>query len=258
MSFLRELIEHHELLYFLTLKEVRIRYKQSIIGVGWALFMPVASMVIFTFVFTRVATLATDVPYPVFSYCGLLPWNLFAQGIATSTRSLVANINLVTKVYMPRIAFPIAAVLSKIPDFFVGFVFVLVLMKYYEISFPWTMLWLPVILSVQLLFTLGLSFLLSMGHLYYRDVDFVMQVVIQLWMYVTSVLYPLKSSDPTLQFFINLNPMTPVIDAYRDVLLRGSSPRFDTFVPAALCSVGVFLLGAYLFRKFEFQFAEYI
>ena len=255
---LREVVEYWELFYYLTLKEIKIKYKQSIIGIGWAIFMPLVSMVIFTFIFTKIAKVETDVPYPIFAYCGLLPWQLFAQGLGTATKSLVANTNLVTKVYLPREVFPFAAVMAKLIDFAIGFVFVIVLMWYYHIPVTWTIVFFPVVLFVQIIFTLGLSFFLSMGNLYFRDVDYIMQVIIQLWMYVTAVVYPLKVSDPKLQMILNLNPMTPIIDGYRDVILRGQLPSLHVFGPVVALSLALFLTGWYLFHKFEFQFAENI
>lgn len=255
---LREVVDYWELFYYLTLKEIKIKYKQSIIGIGWAIFMPLVSMVIFTFIFTKIAKVETDVPYPIFAYCGLLPWQLFAQGLGTATKSLVGNTNLVTKVYLPREVFPFAAVMAKLIDFAIGCVFVIFLMWYYHIPVTWTIVFFPVVLFVQIVFTLGLSFFLSMGNLYFRDVDYIMQVIIQLWMYVTAVVYPLKVSDPKLQMFLNLNPMTPIIDGYRDVILRGQLPPLQTFGPVVALSLALFLIGWYLFHKFEFQFAENI
>jgi ABC-type polysaccharide/polyol phosphate export permease len=254
----KEIVDYWELFYYLTMKEIKIKYKQSIIGVGWAIFMPLVSMVIFTFIFTKIARIETDVPYPIFAYCGLLPWQLFAQGLGSATKSLVGNSNLLTKVYLPREVFPFAAVMAKIVDFGVGFVFVFLLMWYYRIPLAWTIIFFPLVLFVQIIFTLGLSFFVSMGNLYFRDVDYIMQVVIQLWMYVTAVVYPLKVSNPNLQTILNLNPMTPIIEAYRDVLLRGQLPPFNVFLPVAALSVGLFLFGWLLFHKLEFQFAENI
>ena len=255
---LHEIMEGRELFYFLTLKEIRVKYKQSIIGIGWALLMPLISMVIFTVIFTRVAKVETDVPYPIFVYCGLLPWQLFAHGLGTATKSLVANSNLVTKVYLPREVFPFAAVVSKIVDFAIGFTFVFVLMWYYQIPIVWTIVFLPIILLVQLMFTLGLGFFASMGNLYFRDVDYLMQIGIPLWMYLTAVAYPLEVSDERLQAVLNLNPMTPIVNAYRDVLLRGKIPSLSEFGLVALVSISLFLMGWYFFHRREFRFAEFI
>jgi len=255
---LNEIIEYRELFYYLTLKEIKVKYKQSIVGIGWALFMPLISMVIFTFIFTRVAKVETDVPYPIFVYCGLLPWQLFAQGLGTATKSLATNSNLVTKVYLPREVFPFAAVVSKIVDFAIGFTFLFFLMWYYQIPIFWTIVFLPIILLVQLMFTLGLGFLTSMGNLYFRDVDFLMQIGIQLGMYVTAVAYPLEVSNETLQALLNLNPMTPIINAYRDVLLRGRIPSFSEFGLVAVLCISLFLIGWYFFHRREFRFAEVI
>lgn len=255
---LNEVMEYRELFYYLTLKEIRVKYKQSIIGIGWALLMPLVSMVIFTFVFTRVAKVETDVPYPIFVYCGLLPWQLFAQGLGTATKTLVGNSNLVTKVYLPREVFPFAAVVSKVLDFAIGFTFVFVLMWYYEFPIVWTIVFLPIILLVQLMFTLGLSMFTSMGNLYFRDVDYLVQIVIQLWMFVTAVAFPVEVSDARLQAVLNLNPMTPIVNAYRDVLLRGRIPSLSEFGLVALLSISLFLLGWYFFHRREFRFAEFI
>lgn len=255
---LNEIVEYRELFYYLTLKEIRVKYKQSIIGIGWALLMPLISMVIFTFIFTRVAKVETDVPYPIFVYCGLLPWQLFAQGLGTATKTLVGNTNLVTKVYLPREVFPFAAVASKLVDFAIGFSFVFILMWYYQIPVLWTIVFLPIILLVQLMFTLGLGLLASMGNLYFRDVDYLLQIGIQLWMYVTAVAYPLEVSNARLQLALDLNPMTPIINAYRDVLLRGKIPPLSEFGLVALLSVSLFLMAWYCFHRREFRFAEFI
>jgi len=264
-----ELIRYRELLYSLTLREIRVRYKQSFLGVLWALFVPLSMMLIFTFVFTRALKIEgrldlDGMPYAVFAYLGLLPWTFFSASLTGAVNSLVANQGLVTKVYCPREAFPIACVASSAFDLLIASTLLLGIIGYFHFYSEWTftlyasILFVPVVFVVQIMFTLGLAFLLSMGNLFYRDVRYLFSVGIYLWMFVTSVIYPLESSNPFYSFLISLNPMTPLIGAYRDCIIGGQIPWNGSFLYAATVAVAFFFGAWALFHRTEPKFAEYI
>ena len=264
-----ELIRYRELLYSLTLREIRVRYKQSVLGILWALFVPLSMMLIFTFVFTRALKFEGKLdlggmPYAVFAYLGLLPWTFFSSSLSGAVNSLVANQTLVTKVYCPREAFPIACVASSAIDFAIASTLLVGIIGYFHFFGGWhfslhaTVLFLPVVILVQVMLTIGLAFLLAMGNLFYRDVRFIFAVVIYLWMFVTSVIYPLQGSKPLYQMMINLNPMTPIIVAYRQCIVHGNWPMDGNFLYAGAVAMVMFLGAWVLFHRLEPKFAEYV
>ena len=255
---LRELCQCRELLVELAFRDLRIRYKQTLLGMAWAVFTPLCMMVIFTQVFSRVAKIDTgDIPYPIFVYCGLLPWQFFASCMKGSVESLTRNSKLVTKIYFPRGVFPLAQVISSGVDFAVAATVLVGLMAWYGYWPQTTVLFLPVVLIVQLLFTAGLGFILSMGNLFYRDVKYIFEVVLLLWMFVTSVVYPIKLQTQWA-WLLALNPMTPIINAYRDVLLVGQLPDPAGFAYAAGVALLVAVGGLWWFHETEYLFAEHI
>jgi homopolymeric O-antigen transport system permease protein len=254
---LSEQIEYRELLYQMTMRDLLIRYKQAIMGFGWAIFMPLVNTAVFTVIFTRVTELETPVPYPVFAYSGLLAWNFFASSLRFSVTSLTGNAVLVTKVYFPREIFPFSAVAVCAVDFAVGSLVLVALMLYYQVGVTTAILWLPVIIAIQVLFTAGIALMISMANLFYRDIKYLFEVVITVWMFATSVVYPLDRIGGVLGQVIAWNPMSPIIDAYRNVVLFGVSP------PAALWWAGAvsgltLIVGWVFFHRAEFQFAENI
>ncbi len=265
---LTRLVRHRNILWNLALREIRVRYKQSVLGVVWALFIPLAMMLTFAFVFsrlTRVAdSFATTMPYPVFLYIGLLPWVFFAQSINTATGSLVANRSLVTKIYFPREVFPLSAILSCLFDFVLASAVLVGLIVYYHALTPWefhlhaTILWLPVVFAVQLAFTAGLALWVSLANLFFRDVKYLVAVALQLGMFLTNVIYPLPAGDPLVSTLINANPMTPIIGSYRRCLIDGLAPEAVPFLSATIISVLVLATGWRLFRGTEHKFAECI
>jgi len=253
---IREQIEYRELLVRITARDMTLRYKQTIMGFGWAVFMPLLNTAIFSVIFTRVAPLDVGVPYPVFAFCGLLAWNWFASSLRFAVTSLTSNSNLVTKVYFPREILPFSAVAVAAVDFAVASVVLVALLAWYHIVPGWTVLWLPAVCAVQLLFTIGVALLVAMGNLFYRDVKYLFEVVIAVWMFGTSVVYPVGRVGGRLGLLLALNPMTHVIDAYRAVLLDGSAPAAGAF--AATAVVAAITCGAawLLFHAAEFRFAE--
>src|SRR5688500_1885681 len=245
----REQREYVELLYALVRRDLSLRYQNSFMGFGWAVFAPLLQMLIFSVVFTRVVPLETDSPYPVFAYVGLWSWNLFAASLRFAGTSLTANPNLVTKVYFPREILPFSAVLVSLFDFAVASTVLGLLMWYYGIDVGWSIVFIPVIVLVQLAFTAGLALLVSMAHLSYTDVKHIFELVLTVWMFATAVLYPVERIGGTLGRVLQLNPMTPIIDAYRDVLLRGTLPEAAPFAAAAAVAVLTFLASWILFHR---------
>jgi ABC-2 type transport system permease protein/lipopolysaccharide transport system permease protein len=251
-----ELIDYRELLVELTKSDIVVRYKQAVMGVAWAFFMPLAHTLVFTVIVRRVARVETGLPYPLFAYCGLLAWHFSASSWRFAATSLTSNISLITKVYLPREVFPFSAVLVALVDFAVGAVPLIGLMVYYRITPTATLAFLPVILLVHVMFTAAIALVLAMANLYYRDVKYLFEIAVTLWMFASSVVYPVEQIGGPLGAVLRANPMTPVIDAYRDVLLRGQLPEAVPFASAAAVAVIALGLAWNAFHAAEFSFAE--
>lgn len=265
---LHELWHYRHLLVSLTVRELRIRYKQSLLGIGWAICVPLSMMLIFTFVFTRavnvVGAMNIDIPYALFAYTGLVSWAFFAGGLNSAVNSLVNNRSLVTKVYFPREVLPMSAIGSALIDFFVASAVLVGLIAYFHLFTEWNftpstaILFLPLVLVVQIMFMTGLALLLSMANLFYRDVRQVFTVILQLWMFATNVVYPLTPDDSLIGRLVALNPMTPVIGAYRDCLVEGRLPDAGPFIYAAIVAASLLVFGWTCFQQASFKFAERI
>jgi lipopolysaccharide transport system permease protein len=267
---LRRLSAYRELTWMLTWRDIRVRYKHSMLGAAWAVIPPVMMMGIFTFVFGTVSQLDpqtltghASLPYSLFALSGLVPWTFFANSLQAATISLVSNRQLITKIYFPREVFPIAAVGSAFIDFLISTVVLIAFALFvhfrggpWRFELGWAMLCLPIVVLVQLAFTIGLGLLLSMANLFYRDVGFLFRSFIQLWMFVTCVVYQLEPAAKWKQAVIQLNPMTPIIRAYRDCLLMNRNPFDWNFIQASFISVGILALGWLWFSRREFDFAE--
>jgi ABC-type polysaccharide/polyol phosphate export permease len=254
-----EILRSRELLTELTLRELRIRYKQTALGALWAVFTPVLMMLLFSTVFARIAKIDTGaVPYAIFVYCGLLPWQFFASSVKNATESLTRNNRLVTKIYLPREVFPLSNVFSSLVDFCVASLVLVGLMAWYRFAPPvGGLIWLPAILCVQLAFTIGLSLLLSMSNLFFRDVKYVLEVGLLVWMFATSVVYPINPEQiGGWGWLLLLNPMTPIVDAYRQALLYGHAPSPVGFTYAATIAAAAFVYGLKWFHEAEYLFAE--
>ena len=253
---LTEQAEYRELLVQMTRRDLLLRYKQTVMGFGWAVFMPLINTAVFSVIFTRVAPIDVGVPYPLFAYCGLLAWNLFATSLRFSVNSMTANVALVTKVYFPREIFPFSSILVCLVDFAVGSTVLFALMAYYGVGpTPWLLL-LPVVMLVHVVFTAAVGLFLAMANLFYRDVKYLFEVAITVWMFTTSVLYPVELIGGRMGTLAMLNPMTPIINGYRDVLLFGRSPFGGPFLLAALLSVICLAVAWVVFHRAEFRFAE--
>lgn len=250
--------QYRELLWQMVRRDLLLRYKQSVMGFGWAIFMPLVNTVIFSVVFMRVAPKDVGMPYPLYAFTGLLAWNLLASALRFSTTSLVSNTNLVTKVYFPREIFPFSSVIVSAVDTAVGAILLIAFMLYYRVHITSAILFLPAVVIVQLAFTSGVALLLAMGNLFYRDVKYLFEVAITAWMFLTSVLYPIGELKGWMGTILRLNPMTPIIDAYRDVLLLGRLPATEPFLIVSALSLGILAIGWLTFHRAEFQFAENI
>lgn len=251
-----ELRDYRELLYMMTRRDLMLRYRHTVMGFGWAIFMPVINTIVFTLIFRKVAKIETDVPYPVFSYCGLLPWNMFATSLKTGINSLFTNKGLLTKVYFPREVFPFSTMLVGVVDFVVGLSVLAVLMIWYRIPLSTSALFLPILLAVQIMFTAGLCMFLAPANLYYRDVKYILDVLVTVWMFATPVLYPTRHVEGPLGVLLQMNPLAPIIDGYRAILLRGELPAAIPFAGAAVLSLIIFTAGWIVFHRTEYTFAE--
>ncbi len=258
---LRELWQYRELLYFLTWKNVLVRYKQAVLGVLWAVLNPVITMVVFTILFNKVLGVGSGsygLPYAVFTFTGLLPWNLFAGSLSSAGASLVGNANLITKVYFPRLVIPSSAVLSTLPDFLIGFVVLVVLMAVYQVPPTWNVVFLPFFVLLALVTALGVSLWLSALYVLYRDVQYIIPFLVQLWFFATPVFYPTsKIPSGWASVVYNLNPMTGVVGGFRWALLGQQAPSSMFWLSAAM-SLVVFVGGLYYFRRMEDTFADVV
>ena len=247
--------EFRELLVRMTERDLLLRYKQTVMGFGWAIFMPLVNTAIFSVIFTRVAVIDVGGPYPVYAFCGLVAWNFFSSALRFSVTSLTSNPSLVTKDYFPREIFPFSAVLVSLVDFAVSALVLGALMLYYRIDVGWPLLLLPVVVAGQVIFTLAAALLVSMANLFYRDVKYLFEIVIAVWMFATSVVYPIGRVGGRLGAVLALNPMTHLFDAFRAVLLERRPPGTAFFVTVAASLV--LFCGAWVaFHLSEFDFAE--
>jgi lipopolysaccharide transport system permease protein len=255
---LREQIDYRDLLYQMTLRDLLLRYKQTVMGVAWAIFMPLINTAVFSVIFTRVAKIETPVPYPLFAFCGFLVWNYFSGALRLAVLSLTGNSNLVTKIYFPREIFPFSVILVSLVDFLVGSSVLVALMAYYRVSLTPAILFLPVVVVVLVAFTAGMALILAMANLFYRDVKYLFEVVIMVWMFATSVVYPIENVGGRLGTLLALNPMSQIIEAFRAVVLYGHLPAAGPFAATAVCAFAVLAIGWHMFHQAEFTFAENI
>jgi len=255
----RQLLKTRDLVWAWTVRTLRGRYQQSALGWFWAIVQPVASVAIFAVVFTRIVPVDTSgVPYILFSYAAVVPWTLLASSLTDMAMSLVQNMNLVGKIYFPREALPIAALLARLADFGISLILLVVLVIVYGIPVsPLGLLFLPIIFLIQLALILGLGIGSAALNVFYRDVDPLLRLIIQIWFYASPILYPVSLVPEKWQWLYFLNPMAGIIAAYRDVLIYNTMPG-DYLLPAALISFGILALGYWFFKRVEFQFADII
>ncbi len=256
---LKEVINYHELLTQIALREIKVRYKQTGLGIVWAILQPVSLMVIFTLFFGKFAKIPSEgIPYPIFYYSALLPWQYFSTSLSFAIPSMVTNRQLVTKIYFPREIFPLSSILAALVDFGIASLIFIVMMFIYHIHFtPYLLLIIPV-LFIQIIFTLGVCFFASAINVYYRDVRHALPLLIQLWMFASPIIYPLSMVPEHLRRFYLLNPMAGIIDSYRRIIVKGLPPDLFAISLAAVISIVIFFLGYRYFKNIEMSFADVI
>jgi len=256
---MRDLWEYRELVYFLVWRNVKIRYKQTALGASWAIIQPFMTMLVFSLFFGRLAKVPSDnVPYPIFSFAGLVPWTFFANSLSLASNSLIGSAHLITKVYFPRLAIPIATVLSGVVDFAVAFLMLLVMMMYYGITPMWRMLWLPLFLLLTLVTALGVSLWLSALSVEYRDVQHVMPFILQFWLFATPIAYSSSLLSEPWRTVYGLNPMVGVVEGFRWALLGTNTAPGPIIIVSSLAALIVLVGGAFYFRRMERTFADIV
>lgn len=257
---LRDLWTYRELIYFLTWRDIKVRYKQALLGVAWAILQPILTMVIFSVILGVLLNVPTDngVPYPVFSFVALLPWQLFANALQRTSASLVGNANLLTKVYFPRLVIPISAVGAGLVDFAISFLVLIGLMLFYKIQPTWNILWLPLLVLLALLTAIAVGLWLAALNVQYRDVQHMVPFVIQAWFYASPVVYS-ASIIPSArwQLVYALNPMAGVIQGFRWALLGTQAPDALLSVSGAVVAL-LLVSGLYFFKRMERTFADIV
>jgi lipopolysaccharide transport system permease protein len=256
---LGELWEYRELLYFLTWRDIKVRYKQTMLGAAWAIIQPLFTMVVFSLFFGRLAKIPSDgVPYPIFSFTGLVPWTLFAYGLSQSSNSLVASANLIRKIYFPRLVIPIASLLSGVVDFLIAFVVLLGMMVWYGILPGLNALWLPLLVLLALVTSLGVGLWLCALNVQYRDVKYVIPFLTQFWMFATPIAYPSSLLSEPWRTVYGLNPMVGVIEGFRWALLGTATRPGPMLAVSSVAAVVLLITGALYFRRMERNFADLV
>ena len=256
---LKEIWTFRELLYFFVWRDIKVRYKQTVLGISWAVLQPLITMVIFSIVFGKLAKISSDgAPYPIFSYAGLLPWQLFSRAISDSTASLINNQNMVTKVYIPRIIFPLSTSLSGLVDFCIALLIFFGLMIFYSIIPTWKFLFLPVLIFLALFTSMSVSLWLSALSVRYRDIKFITPFLIQVWFYATPVVYPTTLIPEKWQWLYSLNPMTGIVDGFRWVLYGQVPPTNNLLFLSIGVVIVLWVTGLIFFQRMELTFADII
>jgi lipopolysaccharide transport system permease protein len=254
----RDLWAYRELLYFLTWRDVKVRYKQTVLGAAWAILQPLLTMLIFTLLFGRLAGIKTDVPYPIFAYTGLVVWTFFANAVTNSGNSLVGSAHLITKIYFPRMIVPAGAVAAGLVDFALAFLVQIGLMIYYRVQPGWTLLMVVPLIVLTTMLALGVGMWLSALNVKYRDVRYAVPFLIQLWMFVSPVIYPVSMLNGKLRWAVMLNPLTGIIQNFR-VAIFGNQPfEWKSLGISTAITMAVLIYAAFSFRRMERRFADIV
>jgi lipopolysaccharide transport system permease protein len=256
---IRDIWAYRELLYFLVWRDLKVRYKQTVLGALWAIIRPFLLMVIFSVFFGKLAKIPSEgIPYPIFAYAALLPWSYFAQSLNACNNSIVGNSHLITKVYFPRLIIPISSVLSGLVDFSISFSILLVMMFYYHIIPTLAALLLPFLILMALATALGAGLWLSALNVRYRDIRYVISFLIQFWFFATPVVYPSSLVPGIWRFFYSLNPMVGVVEGFRGALLGKGQVIGATFMVSMIVIICLLITGTLYFRRMEKEFADVV
>lgn len=257
---LSEVWEYRELLYFLVWRDIKVRYKQTVLGAAWAIIQPFFTMVVFSVFFGRLAKMPSDgIPYPIFSYAALVPWSFFSHGLTQASNSLVGGARLIRKVYFPRLTMPIATVLSGIVDFALAFIVLLGMMLAYDIVPTVNTLWLPLFLLLALITSLGTGLWFSAMNVQFRDVRYAVPFIAQFWMFATPIAYPSSLiENPLLRTLYGINPMAGVVEGFRWALLGTDTAPGPITIVSCLAALALLVSGAFYFRRMEKTFADVV
>jgi len=256
---LRDLWQYRELLYFLTWRDIKVRYKQTVLGAAWAIIQPFFTMVVFSLFFGQLAKVPSDgIPYPIFSYAALVPWTFFANGLNQSSNSLVGSANLITKVYFPRLVVPLSAVISGVVDFVLAFAVLLGMIAFYGRWPTSAVIWLPLLLLLALVTALGVGLWLSAMNVQFRDVRYAVPFLIQFWMFATPIAYPSSLLAQPWRTIYALNPMVGVVEGFRWALLGIQTSPGPVIIVSALAALATLVSGAFYFRRMEKTFADVV
>lgn len=256
---LKGLWQYRELLYFLIWRDVKVLYKQTAIGAGWAVLQPLATMAVFTIIFGALAKIPSDgLPYPIFAYTALLPWTYFSQAVTRSGTSVVGDANLISKVYFPRLLVPLSAALAPLVDFAIAFVLLLGMMAWYGIVPTAATLALPVVFVLAIVTAMAVGLWLSALNVLYRDVRHAIPFLLLLWMYASPIAYPVSLVPERWRALYGLNPMVGVIEGFRWALLGGAGHDLSTIMTSAIAVVILFVGGVVFFRRIERTFADIV
>lgn len=255
---LNDVWKYRELLYFLTWRDIKVRYKQTALGAAWAIIQPFFTMIVFSLFFGRLGKIPSEgVPYPIFSYVALLPWNYFAQSLTQSSNSLVGNANLINKVFFPRLVIPISSVLAGLLDFALAFLVLLGMMVYYHIGVTYKTMFLPLFLLLALVTALGVGMWLSALNVEYRDVRYVVPFLTQFWLFATPVAYPSTLLQEPWRTIYGLNPMVGVVEGFRWAMLN-TNMQWSMLAVSIVISLVILVSGVYYFRRMEKTFADVV
>ncbi len=256
---LKELWEYRELLYFLTWRDIKVRYKQTVLGAAWAIIQPFFTMIIFSLFFGKLAKIPSDgIPYPIFSYSALVPWTFFANGMNKASNSLVANANLIKKVYFPRLAIPISNVLSGVVDFVLAFIVLLIMMLYFGIVPTQNIIWLPFFLFLAFVTSLGVSLWLSAMNVQFRDIRYILPFITQAWLFATPIAYPSSLLPEPWKTVYGINPMSGVIEGFRWALLGTDTAPGPIILVSSIVGIVLLVSGFYYFKRMEKTFADVV
>lgn len=256
---LTDLWQYRELLYFLAWRDIKVRYKQTVLGAAWAIIQPFLTMVVFSLFFGKLAMMPSDgVPYPIFAYAALVPWTFFANGLSQAANSLVGSANLIKKVYFPRLIIPISCVLSGIVDFVLAFLVLLGMMLYYGIAPRANIIWLPLLLVLALATALGAGFWLSAMNVQFRDVRYTIPFLTQFWLFATPIAYPSSLLSDPWRIVYGLNPMVGVVEGFRWALLGTETAPGAAILTSSLAAAFLIVTGAFYFRRMEKTFADIV
>lgn len=262
ISEIKAVYKWRELLWQMVGREVKARYKQSVLGYFWVILNPLAQMLVMSFAFSiimRIPTNSTEnIPYSIFLFVALLPWTLFANSLGSAAATLVSAGSLITKIYFPRTILVLATIIAKIIDFLFSTSILIIYMIIYHIPVNINILWIIPIFFIQQIFTLGLSLFFAAANLLYRDIQYLLSLILTLWMYLTPVIYPTDMVPEKFRFLFQLNPMSVIVNAYRQVLLGGGVPKYSSLIVATLVSFIILLIGLSYFKSREKIFADNI